>query len=428
MISADHDFLSQFKDPILLLKFVAVFLFLFLLFNTLTLQQDVFSIIIAFVTFFAILLLFFPPKIETHTEFILILLFVIIFGTLIRLLMAYYYFGNYDMESYTIVSDIFLKGLNTYNETTRYNYSPIWFNILGPLRILSNNFSIPFHFAVRGFLTTVDFFTLLLLLAIGNLEGLSKTGLIRLSLLFYLNPISYLLTGYHGQFENLALFFVLFGLFIFLKYKDRKPIAKYLSWLSLSVGLIVKHDMLIMVLSGIVNLFKKAKYIAICFLITVGLFLLTFIFYWATGSQGIISNVFLYSSIGGYYGITSFIKLPYLKYLFIAGMLIYPFLIKDREIGEQFLLGTLFFITFTTGIGIQYFVLPVVFGALRPSPWFLLYTFITSIMILGSSVNLSLYGFNVFSWNAVWICALFWFVFTHFKSNRQTANHSPVEY
>jgi hypothetical protein len=319
------------------------------------------------------------------------------------------------MNSYTIVSEIFLKGQNVYAETLYYNYTPVWFNILGLLRIFSDHFFIPFHFVVRGFLTLVDLSTLFLLLRIGEFEGLSNEGLFRLSLLFYLNPISYLITGYNGQFESLALLFVVLGLIFYFKIKNGNIIFKYLSWLSLSVGFIIKHNTLIMVLSGIVNLFKKSKYIALFFLITVVLFLLTFIFYWFGGSSGIISNVFLYGGIGGYYGISSFVRIPYLKYIFISALLIYPFFIQERDIIEQFLLGSLFFLTFTSGIGIQYFVLPVVFGSLRPSNWFLLYTYISSIVILGDSTNLYLYGFNFFSFNAIWISVLFWFVFTHFK-------------
>jgi hypothetical protein len=397
------------------LKLIALFIFMLLFLYSGVMGSDYLSIIIAILTFFIFIMIFFPPQIETNAQYVTWLVFIIVTGTCIRLFLAFFYFGNFDMDSYTTVSDILLKGLNVYNETPYYNYSPVWFNILGLLRNFSDIFTLSFHFVVRGFLTLVDFFTLLLLLAIGMSEGLSKKGLIRLSLLFYLNPVTYLITGYHGQFENLALFFIILGLFLLITYKEGDGKGKYLSYLSFSAGLIVKHNMLVMVITGIINLFKKARYIALFLSITIVLFLFTFIFYWSTGSQGIISHVFMYGGIEGIYGITSFIKLPDLKYLFIAGLLMYPFMIKDREIVEQFLLGSLFFITFTTGIGIQYFVLPVVFGSLRPSGGFLLYTFITSIVILGAGENLNLSGFSFFSFNAVWICALFWFVSTHFK-------------
>ena len=397
------------------LKLIALFIFSLLLLYSVAMVSNYLSIIVAILTFFVLILIFFPPSIKTNFQYFTWLLFIIVIGTSIRLFLAFFYFGNFDMESYTTVSEIVLKGLNVYNETPFYNYSPVWFNILGPLRIFSDNFSLPFHFAVRGFLTIIDIITLSLILAIGISEGLSKTSLIRLSLLYYLNPITYLITGYHGQFENMALLFVILGLFLLIKSRDGNEELKYLSWLSFSVGLIIKHDTLVVVITGIINLFKKGKYIVIFLSIAAVFFLLTFIFYWSEGSQGIISHVFMYGGIYGIYGITSFVRIPDLKYLFIAGLLLYPFLIQEREIAEQFLLGSLFFITFTTGIGIQFFVLPVVFGALHPSKWFLLYTFITSIVILGAIENLSLSGFSFFTFNATWICALFWFVSTHFQ-------------
>jgi len=397
------------------LKLIAILLYIIFLFYAISAQSDIFSIAIATITLLVILLLFFPFKIETNRSFMIFLLLILLIGTLLRLWLAYAYFGNFDMNSYSTVSEIVLSGQNVYNTTPYYNYSPIWFNLLGSLRIISDSLPISFHFAVRGFLTIIDIFTLILLLIIGISEGLTKNGLIRLSLLFYLNPISYLITGYHGQFENLALFFIVLGLFFFFKMKNGNTIFKYLSWLSFSAGLIVKHNTLIMAITGITNIFKKGRYIAFFFFITVVLFLLSFIYYWIGGSQGIISHVFMYGGISGIYGVTSFIKFPALKYIFVAGLLVYPLIIQNRDIVDQLLLGSLFFLTFTTGIGIQYFVLPVVFGALRPSNWFLLYTFITSIVIIGAVENLDLFGFSFFSFNAVWICALFWFIFTHFK-------------
>jgi len=407
--------IKAFRNPISILHFLGLIFFLLLLLVSVSAVTNPFSVIIAAITFLVFVLIFFPIKIETKKDFLIFLIFIVILGTLLRLGLSFYYYGNFDMQSYNLVSDLVLQDLNVYNETTRYNYSPVWFNILGPLKLFSNTYLFPFHFTIRAFLTFIDFFSLLLLLAIGRLERLSYDGLIKVSILFYLNPVSYLLTGYHGQFENLALFFTLLGLFFYLKLHNGTGYSKFISWLSYSLGFIIKHDTLILALIGTVNLFKKAKYAIILFSITILLFLLTFIFYWPTGSQGIINNVFLYGSIEGNYGITSFVKIPYLKYLFIIGLLMYPFLIKNRENIEQFLLGSIFFIAFTTGIGIQYFVLPVAFGALRPSNWFLLYTFIASIAILGNANNLGLYGFNFFSLNAIWVCTIFWFVFAHFK-------------
>jgi hypothetical protein len=425
--NGDRDQLSILKDPVLMGKIAAVFLFFVLLLSAIAAKTDITSIMIAVFTLFAIILILFPFKIETNRSYVAWLSGIILLGTFLRLWMAYSYFGNFDMGSYTAVSDFVLKGINVYTGTPFYNYSPVWFNVLGILRIFSDTFSLPFHFAVRGFLTIIDLLTLLLLLEIGKLKELTNSGLIRLSLLFYLNPISYLLTGFHGQFENLALFFIILAIYLYLKFDDDNSRGKYLAWFVLTMGFVVKHNTLTAVLTGIINFFKKPRHIVLFFSLTVAIFLSTFIFYWATGSQAIISQVFMYGGLGERYGITSIIRIPELKYLLIAGLLIYPFFIKEREMLEQFLLGFLFFITFTTGIGIQYFVLPIAFGALRPSNGFLLYTFIATIVILGSGDNLHIFGFSFFPMNAIWICATVWLFFTHFQIKESDNIISPVQ-
>ena len=147
-----------------------------------------------------------------------------------------------------------------------------------------------------------------------------------------------------------------------------------------------------------------------------------FIPYWKTGSKGIIDNVFQYGSHFGCYGVTSLFSMPELRYLFIPAMFIFPLFLKGRDIIAGCLLGTLFFLTFITGIGIQYFVLPVALGAIRPSRFFLVYTLCASFFILGNNNNVFIPVFHLFGWNVVWVGVICWFV-AEMKLNRQSASH-----
>jgi hypothetical protein len=137
---------------------------------------------------------------------------------------------------------------------------------------------------------------------------------------------------------------------------------------------------------------------------------LLFIPYWKTGSEGIIGNVFGYSSWVGVYGVTSLLAMPQLKYLFIAGMFIFPLFLKNRDIIAQCLLGVLFFLTFTTGFAAQYFVLPVALGAIRPSKFSLLYTIVASALLLGNDNNVFIPGFHLLKLNMVWAAVICWFI------------------
>jgi len=268
-----------------------------------------FPLLISFVS----ILLFF--KYNEEEKIIWAIILIILNGTIIRLFLAYMFFGNYDMSSYEIVADIIQRGGNVYAETNRYNYSPLWFTLIGFLKGIQLQFlPFPFHFVVRSFLCGVDLFILLFLLLIAKEEKISK---IKTALLFYLNPVSFLLTGYHGQFENLAILIMIIGIYSYLKLRNRPIGGKIILWVFTTLSMIVKHNIFYEVIICL-NFVVKRFWIKIFLFATSSLiFMLLFVPYWGIGSKGIIQNVFLYSSGVGSYGISSLFQLPLLKYLFI---------------------------------------------------------------------------------------------------------------
>lgn len=367
------------------------------------------------------LILFYRPKNLSEKQFLAGLFLVVLSGTFIRLLLAYSYYGNYDMYSYEIVREIVASGGNVYASTTRYNYSPVWFNIIWILGTI--NACIPmvaFHFILRGFLTLVDLASLLVLLSIVELEkGKNRRDdLLLCAILFYLNPVSYLITGYHGQFENLAILFSLIGLYLYIYSTKVKKISGLVPWIIFTFSMIVKHSVVAELLIYLNNSYKKKKDIVILFCLSVFLFLATFLPYWRQGSSGIMMNVFGYKSIEGLYGITSIINLPIFRSIFVPGLVIYPFLIQKKEIKSQMLLAMLFFLVFTSGIGIQYFVLPIAFAALIPTVYFYFYTYVASIFILSDSSNIAFLP-RIIPINLLWIVLIIWFVGIHFSRNQQ---------
>lgn len=107
---------------------------------------------------------------------------------------------NFDLESYWLVSELVEAGRSVYAETARYNYGPLWFLILKPLREITRLVGVDdifhFHVIVATFLTLVD---LVITIVLKERYGLKA------SLFFILNPVSILITGYHSQFDNLAI-------------------------------------------------------------------------------------------------------------------------------------------------------------------------------------------------------------------------------
>jgi len=342
----------------------------------------------------------------SKTKTAIMVAMVIFAGTLIRLILAKVVFGNFDMQSYETVVGILNEGGNVYAKTERYNYTPVWFMVLLVLKRIQLAFDVPFYFVVRTFLCCVDLLTLGVLLLIARVKKLPVT---RTAIFFYLSPVSFLVTGYQGQFENFAMLMVLIGIFMYLRFADRPVLRTALLWLFATAGMIVKHNVFYELIICLQSSIKRYSIKLSLFVASVAIFLLLFVPYWKTGSTGIIEHVFKYGSFSGVYGLTSLFAIPQLKYAFILAMFIFPLFLRDRDIIAQCLLGTLFFLTFTTGFAAQYFVLPVALAAIWPSKFSLVYTIVASALLLGNYNNVFIPGFHLLKLNMVWIAVICWF-------------------
>jgi hypothetical protein len=121
--------------------------------------------------------------------------------------------GNYDIESYKVVVRLIETGQSVYANTARYNYGPLWSWLLWCLWKLAGLFTSAnaFHFCVSALLTLVD-------MALAFILARRYTP--QAALFFLTCPISILITGVHGQFDNLA---VLVGLCAWLLIEPDEP-------------------------------------------------------------------------------------------------------------------------------------------------------------------------------------------------------------
>ncbi|MBL7837131.1 MAG: hypothetical protein JNM67_06420, partial [Bacteroidetes bacterium] len=109
--------------------------------------------------------------------------------------------GNYDLESFEIVGDHILNGDNFYQETSRYNYGPIWAYLCAGMKYLSSIGGGYNPLVFHSYMASLLFAFELLLL-----NTLRKFGYNQLSLLIGLfNPVSIILIGHHSQFDVMAL-------------------------------------------------------------------------------------------------------------------------------------------------------------------------------------------------------------------------------
>ncbi|WVH09085.1 MAG: hypothetical protein EoVTN8_407 [Fluviibacter phosphoraccumulans EoVTN8] len=190
------------------------------------------------------------------------------------------------MESWKIVTDIVSVDGNVYSQTSRYNYGPVWFNILSLQSMLTLDNSLQtVGYYVTAILTLVD---LMISAWLFRIYGLMP------ACIFLINPVSIIITGYHRQFDNIA--FLLGAISVTLYSRAIGRLSEIISLITLGFSLATKHILFLfplwMYMRNKKNCFRL-DVLAIPYLI----FAFSFLFYINFESiNGIVDNVFLYRS------------------------------------------------------------------------------------------------------------------------------------
>lgn len=325
-----------------------------------------------------------------------------------------------DSDGFVIDARLFLEGKNIYLYQPYYNYSPLFFYVLGFLGKLGELVpSIPTKVIIHWFLSAIDILTAILLIKLARER---KIKIWKTVALFILNPVSIIISGYHGQFDNLAIFFLLWVILLSgIDRSSRSHKENFLIWFILTVGLTIKHTILFPAFSCLMHFSKKIYIAVFLFIATMLVFLTSFLPFLPEAYSQIVQNVFKYKSMEGLYGV-SYILAKYcsacqdpdtnfiIRNVFLLAGLAFVAFIRHRDTARSALLSFLFFLTFTTGIGGQYFVFPIALGALFPSFWFYLYSIVVTLFLLGNDWEFNISVFKIFSWNSVWVVTLLWFL------------------
>jgi hypothetical protein len=294
---------------------------------------------------------------------------VIVIGVAARLFVATRG-HNYDMDSWQVIADIMDHGGNVYAETARYNYGPFWFNVLHVLNWLAGHNATVFRYLITGFLSLVDAgICFVLWRSFGKLAAA----------LFFLNPVSIIITGYHTQFDNLAL---LLGLWAVTLFGDdfERPVdrRKCFGLLLLGFSLMTKHILFVFPFWLAVKqkgLLQKCT--VLCLPVTC--FVLGFAPYWAGGKSGIIWNVFFYSSTNTAHFYNFFVPAAVhfcfdsrMVWLLVLGL--FAFIYRRKPALESLLLYTCVLVATAPATTNQYLAIPVAFTAVFVNAFTMLYT------------------------------------------------------
>lgn len=295
---------------------------------------------------------------------------------------------NFDFESYCIVGEIAGNFRNVYAETSRYNYGFIFFCIQGFLYRIAQlldartgDWILVYRVLMVSVLTMAD---------IGITGFIAQRYSMKKALLFFLNPVSIFITGYHNQFDNIAIFFALLSI-LFYNEEERLNRNDIFFVLFFTLSLITKHILFLipafLLLKKGLTLKKKAVYAILPPL----LFLLSFVpFILADRDalKGIINHVFLYRSwnnapllikLYNYIGLSS----GRFFVFFVVSMLVMAFLVRKMKFEEQLLLYLIALVSFSSAIATQYLVIPMAaFCILQTGIWKYLYMAASGIFLL----------------------------------------------
>lgn len=326
-------------------------------------------------------------------------------GLGLRLLLAWGPYGNYDQTSFEIVARIVESGGNVYHETSRYNYGPIWSLVLFALWKVHGVTGLSFHLCVRGFLSLVDVGNALLLDGIARRTPGAPRGAAALA--YALNPVAILVVGFHGQFDNLAALPVLAALRLVVG-----PATPSLAavWVLGTAGLCVKHLDVFVVLALFVVAGRTLPRIAALFASALAVFGATFLPFLPAGLDGIVRNVFLYRGVSHPFGLATVLPRGPLFVAFVVVLVAAPFLARGvLRAGpvETLELTAVSLLVFIPGIGEAYVVLPVIFGAVRRSAGWVLFSLVGYWFLLHGPNNLqSIPG--PMPWGVLWLTLVVW--------------------
>ncbi|CAN5549045.1 hypothetical protein BH23CHL10_BH23CHL10_00960 [soil metagenome] len=319
-----------------------------------------------------------------------LIVLIVVFGTAARLLAASAG-HNYDMESYWIVAGHADAGDNVYASTHRYNYAPAWFMVLDVVKDVADRFSDPFlafRYLIALLLTAVD-------IAIASML-LRRFGLLAAGV-FFANPVSILITGYHSQFDNLAIAVGLAGMLL-LERAERQGSDR--AWLAgvavLGVSLVVKHLLLVLPL-WIALRQRSVGRAALVLILPVAMLSASFVPFAADGWSGIAGNVIGYRSAENA-PFHTWLLPPLLQrhvsptMLLAGAVLLVGWLVRRRSPVEHVLLYCVTVTVFAPGVYWQYLAIPAAASVVFFNSGYLLYIGIATLFLLASPVNVGIPG------------------------------------
>jgi len=280
-------------------------------------------------------------------------------------------------------------GKNVYAETVRYNYGPLWALLLGGYTLIASQFANVNLVYRLLIVTTLIAGDSAIYIWIKKMFG-NKSAY-----WFFLNPISIYITGYHNQFDTIAIAFALYASsYLFSK----KRSLTIMGILLLGLSIAIKHVFIFYPLWLFLRSKNSKERIISC--IPIVLFILSFIpFIFAKGAvEGIWNNVLSYkNSISLYPFIPGTIVRPFLMLL---PMCLGAYCARNEKPTNSILLYLLLVVAISPIAAGQYFIIPLAAFAAFSIPAGILFSLVAALALL--------FEMRAFSFISILAFALCW--------------------
>lgn len=338
--------------------------------------------------------------------------FVVFIGLILRVSLVFTE-ANFDYESYKITADLIIH-LTPPWRSYRYNYGLPWSIVLGFFREMSFGSDFIFRLLLTLLLAVVD-------LSIAAL--LAKWFDRKVAIIFFLNPVSILISGHYIQFDNLALFIGMVAIYFLERYRNTSLRADYYCAVGLfTVSLSIKHTLFVFILWALFFPlhFKDRLRLILIPSIFFLLQFLPFMLYSKQDFQSISSSVFKYWSSN---------NAPFWKFWFwnkdfaeslgdfnawhhgriwmilmIATLMAIGYLARELSIPTQFAVFTIALLIFASAITSQFLAIACIGASVFFNFGFAAFFVISSYFLLidpaGLSLNFQIIPGDFRDWNS----------------------------
>jgi len=347
---------------------------------------------------------------------------ILLISIIITILTVYFSknINNFDLQSYRIIGELSLKGINIYPAQAKFfhPYLP-FFLYIEALAILLKPI-VPSYIFIR-LVNLIFYFATVYLIYLISKKNLK-------TVFFYaLNPVLILVTLVHGQFDIIPLFFILLTLYLIKRKKEA------LGLLSFSMAILIKTWPVFLVIIFLKKI-KNKKLLLLLPLLPL-IFIIFYIFVFKSSFVSIFSTILGYRSMFNFWGVGKVVSLIFFPslpqppiyiqkmflYLFLLIFFIYSFYLSYKKTLLSIVDLLMFFYVFSPGFSPQYFAWIMPFLALaKPKNWPIFVGFIVFFLAVNYSewffksnflINLG----NLLNW-LTWLASIFFYIY--WKKNR----------